>query len=95
VSAAPTPDGMVRIAVRDSGRGLDGVDMQRLFRASYTTKADGTGLGLWVSRSIIEAHGGRLWAEPNPDGGATFAFTLPIETAATEPDALLVQSGRS
>lgn len=68
----------VRLAVRDTGVGLgsDGVD--KLFEAFYTTKFGSTGIGLSVSRSIIERHGGRLWAEPNEGPGATFAFSLPI-----------------
>jgi two-component system sensor kinase FixL len=70
-------DGMVVVAVSDCGVGLEGVDMQRLFLGSYTTKADGTGVGLSISRSIVEAHGGRLWAEQNPGHGATFYFTIP------------------
>jgi signal transduction histidine kinase len=56
--------------------------MKRLFTFSYTTKPNGTGVGLPISRSIIEAHGGRLWAEPNDTGGATFTFAIPaIRTA--------------
>jgi signal transduction histidine kinase len=70
-------DGVVKVSVRDTGVGLDGVDVQRMFTLSYTTKQSGTGVGLAVSRSIVEAHGGRLWAEQNPDGGATFSFTVP------------------
>jgi PAS domain S-box-containing protein len=74
--------GVVRVSVRDNGVGLAGVDMTRLFAPSYTTKANGTGVGLSISRSIVEAHGGHLWAEQNPDRGATFAFTLPVHSAA-------------
>jgi two-component system sensor kinase FixL len=48
-----------------------------MFSLSYTTKPDGTGVGLSVSRAIVDAHGGRIWAEPNADGGASFYFTLP------------------
>jgi PAS domain S-box-containing protein len=73
----------VRVSVRDNGVGLEGVDMTRMFASSYTTKANGTGVGLAISRSIIEAHGGRLWAEGNPTGGATFLFTVPVQSAAS------------
>jgi signal transduction histidine kinase len=68
----------VRMRVRDTGVGVDPESMNKLFDAFYTTKADGMGIGLSVSRSIIESHHGRLWAEPN-DGrpGATFSFSIP------------------
>jgi signal transduction histidine kinase len=65
------------IAVRDSGPGIDRADLERVFEAFYTTKASGTGMGLSICRSIIEAHGGRLWAEANAPCGAAFLFTLP------------------
>jgi C4-dicarboxylate-specific signal transduction histidine kinase len=67
----------VRVTVRDSGVGVDGESMNRLFDAFYTTKRDGMGIGLSVSRSIVERHQGRLWAEPNDGPGATFAFSIP------------------
>ena len=67
----------VRVTVRDAGIGLDLQRMDRLFEAFYTTKRDGMGMGLSVSRSIIESHHGRLWAEPNDGPGATFAFSIP------------------
>jgi PAS domain S-box-containing protein len=67
----------VRIAVRDWGPGLKPDSLDRLFDAFYTTKPDGMGMGLSICRSIIEAHGGRLWATPNPPQGAVFQFTLP------------------
>ena len=76
----------IEIAVRDNGIGLETVDLQQLFKLSYTTKPNGTGIGLSLCRSIIEAHGGRIWAEPNEGPGATFRFTIPCvqatETAA-------------
>ena len=68
----------VLIAVRDSGPGLDPKGLDRLFDAFYTTKPQGLGMGLAISRSIIEAHGGRLWAKANAPRGAVFQFTLPI-----------------
>ena len=68
----------VVIAVRDSGPGLDPQSLDRLFEAFYTTKAHGLGLGLAISRRIIEAHGGRLWATANVPHGAVVQFTLPI-----------------
>jgi C4-dicarboxylate-specific signal transduction histidine kinase len=71
-------DGNVRLTVQDAGVGIQPNDMERLFEAFYTTKTDGMGIGLSISRSIIESHGGRIWAEPNSPGpGATFSFALP------------------
>jgi len=67
----------VLITVRDSGAGLDAQSLDRLFEAFYTTKPEGLGMGLAISRSIIEAHGGRLWATANAPHGAVFHFTLP------------------
>jgi PAS domain S-box-containing protein len=75
----------VRLIVRDAGVGLAPQSMNKLFDAFYTTKADGMGIGLSVSRSIIERHQGRLWAEPNDDGpGATFSFWIPREAQSLE-----------
>jgi signal transduction histidine kinase len=68
----------VLIAVRDSGPGLDPKGLDRLFDAFYTTKPQGLGMGLAISRSIIQSHGGRLWATANAAQGAVFQFTLPI-----------------
>jgi PAS domain S-box-containing protein len=68
----------VLITVRDSGPGLDPQLVNRLFDAFYTTKPQGLGMGLTISRSIIQAHGGRLWAEANAPRGAVFQFALPI-----------------
>jgi PAS domain S-box-containing protein len=70
--------GTIRVAVRDSGVGIGGRDVEHMFQPFYTTKAGGMGIGLTIARSIIEAHGGELEAENNPDGGATFSFTLPV-----------------
>jgi PAS domain S-box-containing protein len=69
----------ILVALRDSGMGLNPEQMERLFEAFYTTKPEGMGMGLSISRSIVEKHGGRLWATPNDGCGATFQFTLPIE----------------
>jgi PAS domain S-box-containing protein len=68
----------VRLTVRDTGIGFDREDADRLFQAFYTTKNDGMGIGLCVSRSIVESHHGRLWATPNNGPGATFSFSLPV-----------------
>jgi PAS domain S-box-containing protein len=73
----------VLIAVRDSGPGLDPKGLDRLFDAFYTTKPKGLGMGLRISRSIIEAHGGRLWAKANASRGAIFQFALPIRDERT------------
>jgi PAS domain S-box-containing protein len=70
----------VLITVTDSGIGLKVEDLPRLFETFYTTKAEGMGMGLAISRSIVEAHGGRLWATPNTDLGATFQFMLPAQS---------------
>jgi signal transduction histidine kinase len=66
-----------QVAVRDSGPGLDLETVDRLFEAFYTTKVQGMGIGLAICRSIIQAHGGRLWARANVPCGAIFQFTLP------------------
>jgi PAS domain S-box-containing protein len=71
------------ISIRDTGIGLPPESAEKIFDAFFTTKPQGTGMGLSISRSIIESHGGRLWATANADRGTTFQFTLPIEPAAT------------
>ncbi|WP_263354912.1 sensor histidine kinase [Acidicapsa acidisoli] len=71
------------ISIRDTGIGLPPERADKIFEAFFTTKSQGTGMGLSISRSIIESHGGRLWATGNPDRGTTFQFTLPIEPAAS------------
>ena len=70
-------DGQVYVAVRDSGVGIDSKTADQLFSAFFSTKPSGMGMGLSISRSIIRAHGGRLWVSPNPDHGAAFQFTVP------------------
>ena len=65
------------VAVGDSGPGIDPENLDRVFEAFYTTKSSGVGMGLSICRSIIEAHGGRLWADANKPRGAIFQFTLP------------------
>jgi PAS domain S-box-containing protein len=73
----------VRLTVQDVGVGLEPHVMDKLFQAFYTTKSSGMGIGLSVSRSIIEKHGGRLWGEPNDGPGATFAFSIPRDPERT------------
>ena len=72
----------IGVAVRDAGTGIDPQNLERIFTAFVTTKPGGLGMGLAISRSIIEAHGGRLWAEPNDGPGATFQFSLPTGGSA-------------
>ena len=67
----------VLVAVRDTGPGIDPEHIERVFDAFYTTKSSGVGMGLSICRSIIEAHGGRLWADANEPRGAVFQFTSP------------------
>jgi two-component system sensor kinase FixL len=77
IGADQTEDGWARISVADTGPGIAESVRERLFQPFMTTKPQGMGVGLSISRSIIEAHGGRIWAEANPGGGALFRFTLP------------------
>jgi C4-dicarboxylate-specific signal transduction histidine kinase len=74
-------DDAIVVTVEDSGRGLDPEEISRIFDSFYTTKPGGIGVGLAISRSIIEAHGGLLWASPDRRDGATFGFSLPLASA--------------
>ncbi|MHA2315616.1 MAG: sensor histidine kinase, partial [Candidatus Hermodarchaeia archaeon] len=67
-----------QVVVSDTGCGLSAESTDRIFEPFFSTNSQGLGIGLSISRSIIEAHGGRIWAESNPAGGATFRFTLPM-----------------
>jgi signal transduction histidine kinase len=73
--------GEVRVTVEDSGSGIDPKVIDRIFNSFFTTKADGMGMGLSICRSIIESHGGRLWASPGITRGTVFRFTLPTGSA--------------
>jgi PAS domain S-box-containing protein len=83
VRTRPAEAGGVLVAVQDAGPGLDPAKRARLFEAFYTTKPGGLGMGLSICRSIIEAHGGRLWAEANEPRGAMFQFTVPAHPVGT------------
>jgi signal transduction histidine kinase len=72
------PGGVISIVVRDSGVGVFSTDVNRLFEPFFTTKPDGTGMGLPMCKSIIEAYGGRIWAESDGHSGSAFQFTLPV-----------------
>ena len=74
----PDGDAAIRVIVGDAGPGIDPASLEHIFDTFHTTKPGGLGMGLAIARSIVEAHGGRLWAENNPGGGATFIFTLPL-----------------
>lgn len=79
-------DRQASISIADTGVGLPVENADQIFQAFFTTKANGSGMGLAISRSIIESHGGRLWATRNSEAGATFHFTLPTcAEAATVP----------
>ena len=83
VSARLDDAQLVEVAVRDTGHGIDSEKLATIFDPFFATKPNGMGMGLPISRTIIEAHGGKLWAERNDDAGATFRFTLKIAEEAT------------
>jgi signal transduction histidine kinase len=72
----------VLVEVRDAGPGIDPEHAAQVFEPFYTTKSDGLGIGLSISRSIVEAHGGKLWVNANEPHGAVFRFSLPVDEAA-------------
>ena len=76
ISTASVDDHMAMVSVADTGSGIDEAAAAKLFQPFVTTKPSGMGVGLSISRTIVEAHGGRIWTEPNPAGGAIFRFTL-------------------
>jgi signal transduction histidine kinase len=78
IKTALEPGGEVRVSVKDAGVGLDSHNLHKIFDAFYSTKSAGMGVGLSVSRSIVERHNGRLWAEPNVPHGVTFFFSVPV-----------------
>ena len=77
-------DDQLLISVSDTGIGLPPQHADQVFNAFFTTKLNGTGMGLRISRSIVESHGGRLWAADNSPHGASFSLTLPIKIEAHE-----------
>jgi PAS domain S-box-containing protein len=79
VKSQQAEDGQILISISDTGAGLSAEQAEQIFNAFFTTKPHGTGMGLPISRSIIESHGGRLWAAENSPRGATFSFTLPTK----------------
>ncbi|WP_207801800.1 trifunctional serine/threonine-protein kinase/ATP-binding protein/sensor histidine kinase [Phenylobacterium hankyongense] len=87
ISTATDAAGDVLVTVRDSGPGLSPESLESLFEAFYTTKPEGLGMGLAISRSIVVAHGGRMWASANEPRGASFQFTLPPDPAGNAPSA--------
>jgi two-component system sensor kinase FixL len=80
IMASRTDEHTVTLSVRDRGHGIPETDLPRLFEPFFTTKPSGMGVGLPISKAIVEAHGGRIWAENNQDGGATLSFTLKVGT---------------
>jgi two-component system, LuxR family, sensor kinase FixL len=77
VRTRSSPEGAAELAVIDSGQGIKPDRLPRLFEPFYTTKPNGMGMGLSIARTIIQAHGGRIWAENDPAGGAVFRIALP------------------
>jgi signal transduction histidine kinase len=77
ISSSREPSGLIRVTIADTGVGLDSIGFERIFEPFFTTKPEGLGIGLSICRSIIEAHGGRLWAKGNSPCGCVLCFTVP------------------
>jgi signal transduction histidine kinase len=85
--------GEVQVSVTDTGPGISAERLPRMFERFFSTKREGMGMGLAISRSLVEEHGGRIWAESLPGQGATFSFALPLEQAvAAAPNHLLLSA---
>jgi len=82
ITARPNSQGQIVVSISDTGVGLPQESTEQIFDAFHTTKPEGTGMGLAITRSIVESHGGRVWANANQGAGATFHFTLPVEGEA-------------
>ena len=82
ISTEPIQEGGALVSVRDSGPGIDPENLERVFDSFFTTKSSGMGMGLSICRSIVEAHGGQLWASANVPRGAVFQFTLPADSGS-------------
>ena len=96
ISSRLDSHGDVLVAVEDSGTGMDPASLERVFEPYYTTKCQGRGLGLAMCRSIIESHGGRLWALPNRPYGSVFSFIIPkTESGARRPAASVADTVRA
>jgi signal transduction histidine kinase len=82
ITARPNSQGQIIVSISDTGVGLPPENTEQIFEAFHTTKPEGTGMGLAITRSIVESHGGRVWATANLGAGATFHFTLASEAEA-------------
>jgi signal transduction histidine kinase len=94
ISTGEAESGVVLVTVSDTGPGLPQANPERLFEAFYTTKASGLGMGLSICRSIVQNHGGRLWAMPNEPHGAVFCMMLPVGEESLEKLELSEASSR-
>jgi signal transduction histidine kinase len=85
-------DGQVEVTVADTGPGIRPEHLPQLFESFFTTKQNGMGLGLSIARSIVQAHGGRIWAGNGADGGASFHFSIPVRTGDQAPESARMTS---